>query len=77
MYHCGDYIIYGTNGVCKILEIGSPGFPQADKNKQYYTLSPIYGLETIYVPLDTNAYMRPVMSKEEAEALIGQIIGLF
>lgn len=73
MYHCGDYIVYGTNGVCKIAEIGTPGFSQADKSKQYYTLIPVYGVETIYVPVDTSAYLRPVMSKEDAEALIAQI----
>ncbi len=73
MYQCGDYIVYGTNGVCKIAEIGTPGFSQANKSKRYYTLIPVYGVETIYVPVDTGAYMRPVMSREEAEALIAQI----
>ena len=73
MFHIGDFIIYGNSGFCQIKSIGSPNIPSADKAKQYYTLSPIYSTEIIYTPIDTNVFMRPVITREEAKQLIEQI----
>ena len=45
----------------------------ADLGKIYYTLSPLYRDGQIFTPTDTKVFMRPVMSQEEAEALIAAI----
>jgi len=74
MYQKGEYVIYGNNGICKVEEIGNPvGTPMANNGKEYYTLSPVFGSGNIYVPLDTRVYMRPILTKEQAEELIEQI----
>ncbi|WP_068497823.1 CarD family transcriptional regulator [Paenibacillus kribbensis] len=73
MFHTGDFIIYGNSGVCQIKAIGSPNIPITIGTKLYYTLSPVFGTETIYTPTDTKVYMRPMISCEEAKKLIEQI----
>ncbi|MNW56586.1 CarD-like/TRCF domain protein [compost metagenome] len=73
MYRIGDYIIYGNSGVCQIKAIGSPNISLSVGSKQYYTLSAIYSTETIYTPVDTKIFMRPVITREEATKLIEQI----
>lgn len=72
MYQPGDMIIYGSTGVCKVEAITTPDF-EKDKSKLYYALSPVYQDGMIYTPVDTKAFMRPVISKEEADALIDKI----
>lgn len=74
MYQKGEYVIYGNNGICRIEAIGIPtGTPMARSGKEYYTLSPVFGSGNIYAPLDTKVFMRPILTKEQAEELIAQI----
>ena len=74
MFEIGSLLIYNTTGVCKVLDIGIPeGLPVADKKKKYYKLAPVFGSGTIYIPVDTKVFMRPVISHEEAENLIRKI----
>lgn len=72
MYQPGEYIIYGTSGVCKVDAVGAPPF-EDEKNRLYYTLSPIYGTETIYIPVDSTVFTRPVITKKQAEELVHMI----
>ncbi len=73
MYKVGDLIIYGSYGVCKIKSIDSPDIPGIDKNRLYYTLSPLYHNEKVFTPVDTNVFIRPVISCDEAKQLISDI----
>lgn len=74
MYQKGEYVIYGNNGICQIAEIGVPvGTPLGRSGKEYYTLTPVFGSGSIYAPLDTKVFMRPILTKEQAEELIAQI----
>jgi CarD family transcriptional regulator len=73
MYEKGDKIIYGGSGVCTVVEICTPNFSRAEWGKKYYKLCPVYGTETIYAPVDTKAFMRPVMTRAEADDLISRI----
>ena len=73
MYTIGDKIIYGGSGVCVVEEICTPNFSREERGKKYYKLRPVYGTETIYAPVETKAFMRPVMTREEAETLISRI----
>lgn len=75
MFDIGDLLFYGTNGVCRVSEICSSPFDAAD-TRSFYKLSPIAGNSTlvIYTPVDnTQVIMRPLISKEEAEALVARI----
>lgn len=72
MYQVGDLVMYGSTGVCRVEDVGHPeGI--SDKEKLYYTLAPVYDKEVIYTPVDTKAFMRPVMSRTDAEQLIDRI----
>lgn len=74
MFEKGSLIIYGNSGVCRVEDVGRPGdIPMADKNKPYYTLTPLFGKGTIYIPVDTSIFMRPVISRNDADKLLDAI----
>ena len=76
MFSVGDKIIYGENGVCTVESIGPLAMSGAPKDKMYYYLSPLIGSGTYFTPVDSSAFMRPVMSRDEAEALIDSMPGI-
>lgn len=78
MFSINDYVIYGCNGVCKVLDIGIPDLILADKKRQYYTLQQVYGNNsTIYTPIDNDkVLMRKVLSKKDATDLINNILSI-
>ena len=76
MFSVGDKIIYGENGVCTVESIGPLAMSGAPKDKLYYYLSPLIGSGTYFTPVDSSAFMRPVMSRDEAEALIDSMPGI-
>ncbi len=73
MFNCGDLIVYGNNGVCRVEEITSLPSEKADKDKLYYVLKNLSSNGMAYIPVDSNVYVRPVMSREEANSLIDKI----
>ena len=73
MYEIGALIVYGGEGVCRVEEIGVPKLSGVNKDRQYYTLKPLYRGGVIYAPVDTKVFMRPVITRDEAEALIEKI----
>ena len=76
MFEVGEKIIYGENGVCTVGKIEPLGMSGASREKLYYHLSPLIGTGTYFAPVDSGAYMRPVMSRAEAEALIDAMPGI-
>ena len=72
MFSIGEKIIYGENGVCTVSEIGALPMGGAG-DKVYYHLKPLTGNGVYFTPVDSCAYMRPVMSRAEAEAFIDTI----
>ena len=71
MYQAGEKIVYGSVGVCTVEDVGT-GFVRGDK-RPYYKLRPVYSTETIYIPVDSDVFMRPVLTREEAEELIARL----
>ena len=71
MFKPGDQIVYGTNGVCEVVAVGPVAIGSADRD--YYTLQPLYATEVIYTPVDTKVFLRPVISRAQAEDLIDRI----
>ena len=76
MYQIGDYVVYGGSGVCQVMAVGTPASSACDRHRPYYTLRPLASTETIYVPVDAHVSMRPVLTRQEADALILQLPGL-
>ena len=75
MFSVGDKIVYGENGVCTVENVGPLG-GGASRDRVYYHLRPLIGSGTYFSPVDSAAYMLPVMSREEAEALIDAMPGI-
>ncbi len=74
MFEVEDYIIYGNNGVCKVMDVGCLDIGSIDKRKIFYTLQPTYTQGILYTPVDNNkVVMRNLISKEEAWELINDI----
>ena len=61
MYAIGDKIIYGENGVCTVEKIAPLEMSGVSAEKLYYYLTPFTGTGTYFAPVDSGAYMRPVI----------------
>lgn len=72
MYQNGDMIIYGSTGVCCVQKIISKEIEKGVE-KPFYVLDPLYQDGVIMIPVDTKVFMRPVLTREEALALIDRI----
>ena len=70
MFSVGDKIIYGENGVCTVSKIAPLDQSGASPGRLFYHLEPLIGSGIYFTPVDSGAFMRPVISREEAEALI-------
>ena len=76
MFEVGDKIIYGENVVCTVEKIDALPQSGSSGGKMYYHLSPFVGNGVYFAPVDSCVFMRPVMSREEAEALIESMPGI-
>ena len=75
MFEVGDYIVYGSNGVCEVKSVGPIDCPGVSSDKLYYTLCPLYIRDSrVFTPVDNDkVIMRGVMTKAEAEAFVDGI----
>ena len=73
MFQPGDLVVYGSSGVCRVIQVGTLEGKSADPSREYYTLQPMFEAERIYTPVDSGVFMRPAMTKEQAQDLIRQI----
>lgn len=79
MFQVHEYVMHDTRGVCRVEEVVHPDF--AGKGKLYYKLTPVFEKKTVlYVPVlggpSGKLSVRPLISKEEALALIEQMPGI-
>ncbi|MBO4626973.1 MAG: CarD family transcriptional regulator [Lachnospiraceae bacterium] len=74
MFRKGAYVIHGTNGVCRVDDIG-PLRGMGAGDKDYYTLTPVYSNGgKIFSPVDNvRIVLRPVLTKAEAEELLSRL----
>ena len=73
MFNIGDLIIYSGEGVCRVEEIGNPVIGGKTAERLYYTLAPLYRSGRVLAPVEGKVFMRPVISREDAMALIESI----
>lgn len=73
MFSVGEKVIYGENGVCTVDKIDVLDMPGMPKGQLYYYLVPLIGSGSYFAPVDTQVFMRPVMSADEALAFIDSI----
>lgn len=73
MYQIGDLIMYRKEGVCRVEAIGVLEPSSSNNERLYYTLSPSNRDGIIYIPVDNEVFMRPVITYGEVQELIKQI----
>lgn len=75
MFKTGEYIVYGTTGVCQVTDVGKMDLSGTVKDRLYYTLIPVGEKDgRIYTPVDNQKVrIRSVLTREEAEHLINEI----
>ena len=71
MYRAEEMVVYGQNGVCRVVEVCHSPFDRNDE-RLFYVLRPEINTDksTIFVPVETaEDKMRLPMTKAEAQAL--------
>lgn len=78
MFEKGDYVVYGTKGVCQVEEITELAMKGTAEGKLYYVLRPCFQKgSTLFTPVDNEkTIIRSVMSRDEAAALVDGIAGI-
>lgn len=74
MFNVNDYIMYGTTGVCKVLDIKKEKGIN-DVEEDYYVLHPVYVENGIIkIPVNNDKiFMRSILSEEEVTTIIKNI----
>lgn len=77
MYPVGTYLLYRSAGVCRVEGMDAPHMEKTG-NRQYYKLRPAFstGLDYIYVPLDSPAALRPIVSDAQAAYYLDLLLQL-
>ena len=76
VFAVGQKIVYGEHGVCTVEKVAPLDMSGAAKDKLYYHLRPLIGTGTFFAPVDSGAFMRPVIDRGQAEALIDAMPGI-
>ena len=70
----GDYVVYGTNGICMIEDVKPLSFASGVEKSTYFILKPASNpVSTIFVPMKNEklrSKMRDLMTKDEIDALL-------
>ena len=70
MYKIGEFVVYGSEGVFEVENIKKLNISEFNKNKTYYILKPMHENGKVFVPVDTNVFIRSVLKYEEIQTLI-------
>ncbi len=75
MFEIGEYVVYGSKGVCKVMDITHLDMSGADQERLYYVLAPVGDTSAkIYAPTDNQkTVMRKVITREAAQQLIEEL----
>lgn len=75
MFQKGEFVIYGSKGVCEITDISTIDISGMNREKLYYLLRPVNDRDgKIFIPVDSDkTRMRRILTKEEARELVESI----
>lgn len=78
MFKKGDYIVYGSTGICVIEDITTMDLPGISKERLYYVMLPYHrNGNRIFTPVDNpKMKLRRILTKEETLELIDEIPSL-
>lgn len=74
MYAVNDTVLYGKNGVCRILDVEQRVL--RGETKQYYVMQPVFKQDlTLYAPVgqEERLGMRQVLTEEQVHELIAEM----
>lgn len=72
MYQKGEYVIYGSNGVCVIEDVRPMDFGTA--NQEYIVLHPLaQPTAAFYLPQRAQGKLRPVLTREKIDAILATV----
>lgn len=75
MFKAGDLMVYGTNGVCRVVNICQSPFDSNDE-RMFYTLAPLNDNSNlvIYTPVDNDSVvMRELISESMANEVLSEV----
>lgn len=74
MFKVNDYVIHGSMGACRIIDIQKDKIVNNEEN-EYYVLKPVYDDNmTIKTPVNNSkVLMRPIISKDDVLSLIARM----
>ena len=75
MFQKGEFVIYGSKGVCEITDISTIDISGMNREKLYYFLRPVNDRDgKIFIPVDSDKLrMRRILTGEEARELVESI----
>lgn len=75
MFKKGDYVVYGSSGICEVAEVTTMNMEGIPKDRLYYVLCPYHQTGSrIFTSVENQKIkMRKILTKEEAEQLIQEI----
>lgn len=75
MFEKGEYVVYGSTGVCEVMDITTMDLEGVPKDRLYYVLHPYAQKDgRIFIPVDNEKnVIRRILSKKEADNLIDDI----
>jgi len=76
MFNVGEFVVFGTDGVCMVEKVGALEIEGVAKDKQYYTLAPVgkNANNRIFAPVGgTRVVMRRVLSFDEAHDFVERL----
>ena len=76
MFDVGEFVVFGSDGVCRVESVGALDMDGISKEKLFYTLIPLgkSGNGKIFAPVDgKKVIIRRVVNREEANKLIDEI----
>ena len=71
MYQPGELVIYRRTGVCRVERIET-----REDGQKFYALTPLYQSCAILTPVAGKVFMRPILTRRQAEELIDRIPSL-
>lgn len=75
MFNIGDYIVYGHNGICRVVDITHPDIAGDDNDRLYYVLVPERSKDSrLFCPADNDKLvLRMIVTEAEALAIINDM----
>ncbi len=74
--HKGDYVVYGTNGICRVEDVCSMVFSRGETPQEYYVIcQKNHPASTIYVPVNNDVLrnrMRAILTPKEIETIFSE-----